>query len=162
MRHEKIKDKQELSAEVQEFLHGQQVMVLSTVDKNGQPHAATVFYYLVEDGSFVFYFFTQDATKKFDNLEKNNRAAITVFTQEEPRLVQAQVNVWLVTDETESTKIISKLTDIAIHSSTWFGPPIAKMKAGNLQVLKVQVDWLRYADFRQFHSSPSPFHQIIP
>lgn len=162
MRHEKIKDKSELIAEAQEFIRSQKVVVLSTIDKENRPYAATVFYYLAEDDKFTFYFFTQDATKKFENLEKNNRAALTIFTEADPKMVQAQGSVWLVKDEVEAMEATSKLIDIASNSSPWFDPPIAKMKAGKLEVLKVEVDWLRYADFRQFGNSPSPFHQIIP
>lgn len=158
----KAKSKQELMNDAKEFLQEQNVAVLSTVDKEGQPHGATIFYYLSDDDDFSFYFFTKDLTKKFDNLDKNNRVALTVFTEKDPVIVQVQGTVWVVKDEQEAMIATSKLVDISSNSSKWFDPPISKMKAGQMHVLKVETTSLRYADFRQISSSPSPFHQIIP
>ncbi len=158
----KEKSKKELTEEAQDFLLSQRVMVLSTVDPDGGPHAATVFYYLRPDRSFVFYFFSHSLTQKSQNLKMNNRAALTIFTQIDPVIVQAKGIVMPVEDEKEANMAISKLTDISVTSSQWYSPPISKIKAGELKVFKVKVDWLRYADFRGLTGTPPPFHQIIP
>ena len=157
-------NKKKLIQETLEFLKSQRVAVVASTSPDGQPHAAAVFYTVSDDLGFNFYFFAKDYTKKFHNLEVNNRIALVIYTENPPIIVQADGTVSRVEDKKEEEQATSKLVEISITSDKYYDPPISKMKGGDTAVLKIDVESLRYADFRGDFSSlkPGPFHQIIP
>jgi general stress protein 26 len=150
--------------EALEFLQSQKVAVVASTSPDGEPHAAAVFYTVSDDLGFYFYFFSKDYTKKFKNLEANNRVALVIYTENPPVIVQAQGTVSAVTEGKERQEMVSKLVDISMSSDKYYDPPISKMKGGELTLLKIDVESLRFADFRQRTSSSEsgPFRQVIP
>ncbi len=71
----------EIRKEILSYLQGHLYANLATIDSDdpGQPHASTVAY--VNDG-FDLYFITSVKSRKFANLEKNPRVALTIDEDE--------------------------------------------------------------------------------
>jgi nitroimidazol reductase NimA-like FMN-containing flavoprotein (pyridoxamine 5'-phosphate oxidase superfamily) len=155
-------EKEIIKKDVLHFLRRQRVAVVATVSAKGKPFAAPVFYNV--DNNFNFYFFTKDESQKYLNLKENNTVAITIFTESSPQTVQAQGLAQLVKNPKEIINVTAPLFKRAMDSSQWYDPPIAKLKNGQLVVIKVKPTWLRFGDFRGVtgHPKSQPFQQIIP
>lgn len=139
------KEKEDIKEKALDFLKNKKVAVISTVSSDNKPQSATVFYTV--DSSFNFYFFTLDNTKKYNNLENFNLASMVVFSEESPVIVQAEGVVSLVENESEGREMASRLAKVAMDSSRWYDPPIAKLEGGEIAILKLQPSWLRIGDF---------------
>ncbi len=84
-----------------EFLERPLVAVFVTLRANGTPHAIPV-WYEYRDGEFIV--FTSSRFQRVKNLERNNRAAITISTHDEPyRYVSAEGPVVITKEGVEET-----------------------------------------------------------
>jgi uncharacterized protein YhbP (UPF0306 family) len=71
---------------ISNFLNKNTLAVVSTVDKEGRPHAAPVFY--VMDENFDFFFITPVKTRKNINLDHQQELIMTVTDEENRETVQ--------------------------------------------------------------------------
>ena len=142
-----------------DFLRKKKVAVVSTVSSDNKPHSATVFYTV--DDSFNFYFFTLDDTKKYTNLDNFNLASVVVFDEDSPQIIQAEGTVSLFENTDNSRTVVADLVKVAIDSSSWYDPPIAKLEGGEITILKIEPTWLRLGDFTTTDRD-NIFTQIIP
>ncbi len=74
--------------EVNEFLRGQTLCVLSTLDESGAPQGATVAFSVAQSGELVIG--TDALSRKVQNIERDGRVAVTVTDSEERITVQLQ------------------------------------------------------------------------
>lgn len=158
----KAPTKQILKEEVILFLKANRIAIISTISPENKPASAVVFYTI--DNNFNFYFFTKDDSKKYTNLEKDNSVAVVVYDEDHPRIVQAEGFATVETNHEVIKKITATLLRQSALSSTWYDPPIAKMTGGNLAIVKIHTNYLRFGDFRGVTGHPNDviFEQIIP
>jgi general stress protein 26 len=148
-------------AEIYSFLTPLAIAVLSTSTKDGIPHAAII--YFLPDEELNFYFLTKSDTKKSKNLERNNRAALTIVDPKSPRTIQATGEVSEIEEPEMYTKIMEKIAEEnAKGNSFYWPPPLSKLDSeGDLILYRFQPDWLRYADFTE-STSENVFYDVIP
>ncbi len=65
-----------LSKEAQQFLRGDHVGVVGTLNRDGNPHLVTIWYSFTDDGTLVMN--TPIGTQKVKNLRRNPRIALCV------------------------------------------------------------------------------------
>lgn len=111
------------------FLSDRQVGVLATVDPNGDPHAAAI--YFAVDPSFNIRFLTKRRTKKSDNLQHHNHAVLVVFDEESQTTVQIKGKAREITDLDEAHQVFRSTLRASLHMSENGIPPVAKLSAGD-------------------------------
>lgn len=139
--------------EVLKFLKEHRHVTISTVTENGLPEAATV-YYGVDDQLNV-YIPTGVLSRKFKNIKKNPHVALVVTNTEKLTTLQME-GVASVELTTKKNHHVIPLLSEALSPGIWSSikhifdpiPPVIKMKNGLLVILKVKINWARWADFR--------------
>ena len=132
--------------------------ILSTVSSDGTPWGSAV--YFVVDNDFKFYFVTRTGTLKFENVEANPKAALTIADSASQVTVQLTGTVSRVPVKEYFDVIFDKLGDIRPEGDNSWSPPIAKVHEGNYMPLCLTPVKLQYADYG--HRKPdSPHHDYI-
>ena len=121
--------------------------VLSTVNQDGFPYSAVI--YFVVDHNLNFYFLTKADTKKARNLEVNNKAALTTIDLKSMITVQTTGAVARVRDGEQYIYMIGELGKVnAQKNNPHWPPPVSKLKDnGEVAVYKYKPDWIRIADY---------------
>ena len=87
-------------------------MVVSSVNPEGQPHAALV-YFIFDRDAFELYFMTKDTTRKFKNIQVNNKVAAVIGTKDEAATVQIEGTAEIITDHNQQMDMLKKLLEVA-------------------------------------------------
>lgn len=132
--------------EAHEFLEKHPVGVLATVDPDGNPHAAVI-YFVVDDSSNIT-FVTKSGTKKADNLKHNSHAMLVVYDAASQTTVQVTGKVTGGTNHTEVNGIFSRILDASAATSGSSVPPISKLKEGDYIAFKLKPKQVRMASFK--------------
>lgn len=138
--------------EVLKFLKGHHHATIATVTENGLPEAATV-YYGVDDQLNV-YIPTGALSRKFKNIKKNPHVALVVTNTKILTTVQME-GVATVEFITKKNHHVIPILSEALSPGIWDSvkhifdpiPPVIKMKNGLLVILKIKINWVRWADF---------------
>ena len=155
--------------EIYSYLQLLTIGVLSTVSDAGKPYAAVI--YFVVDHNLNFFFVTKTDTKKSQNLEKNNNAALTILDPNAPKTIQATGTVEGVHEPDIRTYLLKRISEANSNKGIYYWPPpLSKLDSqGDLILYKFQPDWLRFADFTESTYSIDEssvkgniFYQIIP
>lgn len=136
------------------FLRENSVGVLATVDADGDPHAATLYY--TTDKPFSIWFVTKKATKKHDNLSRNERTMFVVYDAQTQTSVQVIGVAKKVTDTARSQQVFADVLSISAETSDSKVPPISKLLAGDYITYELEPKQIRMASFA---SSPSYAHR---
>ena len=136
--------------EAHNFLKNHTVGVLATVDPNGEPHAAAIYYFADED--FTISFITKTQTKKADNLQHNNHAVLVVYEPASQTTVQITGTVSAVTELLEVNDIFRRVLNASLETSQTSVPPIAKLKEGDYIGFRLTPKQIRMAAFRHSES----------
>ncbi len=129
------------------FLRDNPTAVLSSVDADGNPHG-TVIYYAI-DKDFTISFLTRTQTKKYDNLQHNNRIMLTVFEPATQTIAQVTGTAAEIKDSYEVIAIASTVLAASLKSSAGDTPPLAKLEAGPYVAFKVKLVQVRMAIYSQ-------------
>lgn len=132
------------------FLRDNPTAVLSSVDANGDPHG-TVIYYAI-DKNFMISFLTRAHTKKYNNLQYNNRIMLTVFEPSTQTIAQVIGTAIEIKDSHEVIATASTVLAASLKTSLGGTPPLAKLKAGPYVAFKVELVQVRMA----VYSRPEP------
>jgi len=135
---------------IYDFLSANQVGVLATVDPNGEPHGAVIYFSIDKD--FMVTFLTKSGTKKYDNLTRNNHAVLVVFdpvTQTVAQLVGKAVEI---TDTNNINAIAAAVFKVSLKSSAHGTLPITKLEAGEYAAFQIQPVQIRMARYGQLDS----------
>jgi uncharacterized protein YhbP (UPF0306 family) len=126
-----------MNTHLKSFLNECSVGVLSTCDKN-EIHSVPVYYFYHEEQN-SFYFITKSKTSKTSNLEKNNRANFSIYSERLPRVYTARCSADILDiDASNYSDIIKKLAEV--HSTREYYPsPLSSMKKGDLILVKLKV-----------------------
>ena len=128
------------------FLQNHPAGVLATVDPNGDPHAAVIYY--STDESLTVTFLTKDGTKKSDNLAHYNHAMLTVFDEKLQTTVQVTGIVTKITSDTEISQLFRSMLRASLHHGRSAVPPITRLQKGQFvgyRLKPVQVRLSAYA-----------------
>lgn len=141
-----------------EFLTNINIAVLATVSDD-KPLASTM--YFVVEPDLSIYFITENQTQKFQHIQKNPNVSIVVTNRESVQTMQIMGLAEVVTDAAKKTKIIQQTSE-ANAKKNWlhWPPPISKVEAGSMVVIKVTPTWMRYADYLQDDTSKI-FSEIV-
>lgn len=130
-----------------EFLNQINIAVLATVAEN-KPLASTM--YFVVESDLSVYFITEKETQKFQHIQKNPNVSLVVTNRESVQTMQIMGLAENVTDAAKKTEIIQQMSAVNAKKN-WlhWPPPISKVEAGEMVVIKVSPTWMRYADYLQ-------------
>lgn len=128
---------------IYDFLFSTSVGVLSSVDPDGDPHGAVIYYTINRD--FVISFLTKSQTKKYDNLVHNNHVMLTVFDP----LSQTTVQVTGTATEEKNgfvmNQIAGRVLGTSLRTSDAGLPPLDKLVAGSYVAFKIAPVQVRMA-----------------
>lgn len=128
-----------------DFLKGHPVGVLATVDPDGNPHAAAIYFTI--DGSSTISFLTKAGTKKADNLKRNGRAVLVVYDAMLQTTVQVTGEAVAVADPAEVNEVFAGILTASIAVSNTSVPPISKLQAGDYVAYRLRPKQVRIAVF---------------
>lgn len=97
--------KEYLGEDALSFFKEQKLGVFSSIDAEGNPHGAAVYYVVGDDGSF--YFISPAETQKSLNIEKENKVAFTVTN--EKKMMTGQLKGIATKEEDLVLEILEKL-----------------------------------------------------
>lgn len=128
------------------FLKDHAAGVLATVDPNGEPHGAVIYYGV--DPSLTVMFLTKRGTKKSDNLAHHNHAMLTVFDERLQTTVQITGIVSEISNNVEISKLFRTILRASLHTGRSAVPPVTKLPGGEFigyRLKPVQVRLSAYA-----------------
>ena len=132
-------------ADAYNFLKNHKVGVLATVDPNGEPHAAAIYYFV--DKGLTISFVTKTHTRKADNLQHNSHAALLVYEAESQTTVQVTGVVTAVTELLDINAILQQAIYASIDTANTSVPPLAKLKEGDYIGFRMEPKQVRMAVF---------------
>jgi general stress protein 26 len=136
------------------FLKNNLVGVLSTVDPEGEPHAAVI--YFAVDESFQITFTTRKETKKVNNLKQKNHAMLIVFDALTQTTVQITATSQNISDTAEEAQAFRETVRASLTTSDGSIPPIAELSAGELIAFKLKPVKIKMAMYN--HSAPGSYN----
>jgi uncharacterized pyridoxamine 5'-phosphate oxidase family protein len=140
MTHQKIHD----------FLKQHPMGILSTVSADGTPWGAAIYY--VSDDDFNFFFVTKMKTLKYQNLDNNPLAALTIADPETQITVQAMGKISRLPIKDYADVIFAKLAKIKPKDDHTWVPPITKVHEGDYIPLRLTPSKLQFADYKAVKS----------
>lgn len=142
-----------------QFLKDNNVLVLSTADRDGKPQGASVYY--VIDGNFNFYFVTSKNTHKFENIQKNKNVGMVVGFGPDLKTIQGGGEAYEVTEKEDQREKVARLAEKAEINDKghWPVTEISTMEKG-YALFKVEPNWLSYMNL-QDDKSGDPYEKII-
>jgi general stress protein 26 len=127
------------------FLKNHEIGVLATVDPNGDPSAAAI--YFAVDDSLGISFLTKTGTKKHDNLKRHASCILVVYEASSQTTVQIKGIASEVTDASETQRIFTSIVKISMETSASGIPPTSKLQAGDYVVYHIKPKEIRMAVF---------------
>ena len=140
-----------------EFLQHNSVGVLATVDPNGEPHAAAI--YFTVDDDFNILFLTKTGTKKHDNLKHHNHAMLVAYDAKSQTTAQVKGTVTEITDVTRMQRVFSDILKISMKTSEAGVMPLDKLQAGEYVAYSLDPKEVRMAVF--IRPDPGDYSQIF-
>jgi len=131
---------------VYDFLKHHHMGILSTVTEGGKPWGSAIFFVVDED--FNIFFVTRMETFKYQNLEKNPYAALTVADEVKQTTAQLVGKVSRLPAR-EYMELFKKLTAIQPKDISNWEPPLMKVHEGDYIPLRLTPSKLQYADFKE-------------
>lgn len=130
---------------VSNFIKQHPVGVLATASKQGEPHAAAV--YFVSDDSRCIYFLTKEDTQKHRNLQENPRAAVTIYDAQTLETLQIEAKAEVLPDVSQFLDLYNRILKASSRTTTSERPPVSKLNAGDYFMYKLIPSSLRLADY---------------
>ena len=142
-----------------DFLKSNPVAVLSTVSPTQEPMAATIFFSV--DNKLNFYFMTKSFTRKFNNIEQNNKVSLVVGTGNVPVTAQIQGKAEKIVDPEELKTRLDELKNV-FTKNEFVGPLFEIVGEENeIIIFKITPSWIRWLDLREGGDN-NEFIQILP
>lgn len=130
---------------IYEFLAGQQVGVLSTVNEDGSPHGAVIYFAL--DPGFTLYFLTKTGTRKYANLQIDGRSTLTVFNTRKQITTQVYGHAYELTESSDINTVAGAVLAAHLHLSDSGLPPLTQLQAGGYSAFAIKPDQIRMARY---------------
>jgi general stress protein 26 len=152
---------QQLLENVQRLLREQHIAVVGTIESNGQPHGATIFCVMHEDGTIFFP--TRTSSRKYKNSQTNPLISLVVTHPTEPITVQMHGTIAETTDPAMTQHAIEHLMTCTADEATkqrWL-PPVKRIRDGQFTIMHITPTWIRYSDFRtEEHRGEKFIHEV--
>lgn len=147
---------------IHSFLQHHPMGVLSTVSADGTPWGSAIYY--IADKNFNFFFVTRVETFKYDNMDANPIASLTVADDTAQTTVQVFGTISHVPPQDYMEIVFEKLASVKPKDDHMWTPPLNKIHAGNYMPLRLTPTKLQYADFKKRKSDihATYIEQIIP
>jgi general stress protein 26 len=131
---------------VLDFLKKNTLGILATVTVDGKPHADAVYYTI--DSSFDISFLTETGTLKYTNVAHKNDVFFVVTDIESKITVHVKGKASLVRDKDSLTSMMNKVANM-LNGGDSFDTvlPILKRDDGNLVVIKITPEEIRFSDY---------------
>ncbi len=129
-----------------DFLKLNHMGILSTSTDDCKPWGSAV--YFVVDEDFNIFFVTRMKTFKYQNLDKNPYAALTVVDEETQTTVQLMGKISKVPIADYKDIVFTKLVAIRPKGDPNWAPPIEKVHKGDYIALRITPSKLQYANFK--------------
>lgn len=127
------------------FLQAQRTGVLATTDPVNKPHAAVVYYYV--NSNFEITFVTKSHTKKYENIQRNNRVMLVAYDEFTQTTVQVSGSSEEIKNIEETQDAIAKMLTSAALTSDAGDPPISKLYAGDYVAFRIIPELIHMAIF---------------
>jgi general stress protein 26 len=128
---------------VHSFLDSHATAVVASIDQDGQPHTATIYYVFADKRLF---FVTKQQTIKAKNFNHNKKAALTVTDKDQP----IAVDLVGVVDEINDIKIHDAVMQQVIshsYSELQDYAPIIKLHKGSFVVYEFKIEEAKLTDY---------------
>ncbi len=148
-------------AKLYTFLSKHNIGVLSTATKDGQPHAATI--YFIIDPDLNVYFITKEKTAKSRNLAENPQAALAVFEAQTQTTAQISGDVIEVKSVSRLDEVFRKILAITAKTSESTIPPVSKLQSGGYRCFSLQPKVVRLAEYLkpEHHELDGLFETVV-
>ncbi len=149
----------ESSQRIYDFLKNNRIGVLASVDPNGNPHAATIYFSVDEE--FNILFTTKERTKKHDNLVHNNHAMLVTYEPTSQTTAQVTGVTEIVDNKVQAKQIFIDTLKASRDTSESGNPPISKLQAGGYVAYKLKPVQIRMAIFRRPDPSGADIYETL-
>lgn len=130
---------------ITKFLTNSHIGVLATVNPDGQPYAATI--YFIVDPDLKIYFITKEKTKKYDNLTSNPKVSLAVYEASSQTTVQITGTVDKILDNSVINDVFRHVVAITSKTSESAIPPISKLKGDDYRCFRINPKTIRMAEY---------------
>jgi len=130
-----------------EFLRKHEVAVLSTINRTGNLHGATI-YYFVDDGNRIC-IATKSSTQKARDIFTNQQVALTAYDADTIETVQLQGFAQIVTDAAEKQKILKEIVKPRDYKGKMLLPPVTTIHEESYVALRIIPTNARYIDYKK-------------
>ncbi len=140
------------------FLKAHDLGVISTTRVDGSPIGAAIYYVVDED--FNIFFVTKTNTIKFSNLKMNSVTALTVIDESERTTIQAEGVAEEIKSDDAEPKIMNMLAKVRSDKKhVWF-PPVALLEDGEYTLVKIRLNKVKLADYKNYKPGEELIHNI--
>lgn len=136
-----------LRPEVRDFLKRYEVGVLSTTNRTGQAHGATMYYIVGEDD--LIYILTKSDTTKAHNMLANDHVAFTVFDPLEAKTAQIKGYAEIEADFDKKRQIFERLVSFRDYGGKKMMPPVAQLTDGGFIAFRITPFDINYTDYKE-------------
>lgn len=130
--------------DISRFIKEHNTAVMATVDENEQPSTSTIYYAVSKHDEI--WFLTKSGTTKFQNLEKNNKVALTILDTKDPIAVNLMGHVTLIEDSGKQDEIVQSITKLANEHLHDYAP-IIKLHKGAFRAMVITPTHAKLTDF---------------
>lgn len=129
------------------FLTSQSIAALATIDSDGSPSVATIYYTVAKPPNILF--ITKSETAKLINIRSHPIVALAITDEDKVTTLQLKGRAKEVTDPKTIGKAFDDITSKSAHPQYW-PPPIVKMKRGDFVVVSITPFTMKLSDYRHF------------
>lgn len=132
-----------------EYLRLQRMGTIATLNKDGSPHTAMV-YYTADDKGHIFMATMKDS-QKAKNIADNAKVAMQIGQEENAKTLQLEGEAEIVTQVAEKVFVLSQIAQVAnANPNVMNFPALMKFSAAHgmgIACIKVRIDTFKFSDF---------------
>lgn len=136
-----------IEKEAFEFLRKHEVAVLSTINRTGNLHGATI-YYFVDEGNRIC-IATKSSTQKARDIFANQQVAVTAYDADTIETVQLQGFAQIVTEAAEKQRILKEIVKPRNYKGKMLLPPVTTIHEESYVALRIIPTTARYIDYKE-------------
>ena len=126
------------------FLLERGVGILSTVDRTGNVHGATVYYTVHNDYIYVL---SKSGTRKAQNILAHNQVSLTVLDADTLQTLQLNGLAEVETNRTVKDYIFNEMVKPRSHKGQELLPPVVKLEAGTYVIIRIAPISSNFSDY---------------
>lgn len=134
-----------LDAEITRFLEQHELATLSTLDRSGNVHGASVYY--TYTGGFI-YVLTKELTNKARNILVHSQVALTVTDEQALKTLELEGLAEVETDLLARQQAFNKITKERVYQDGRKLPPVTNLEAGSFVVIRIAP---KLAELNDYH-----------